>query len=123
MKYLPLILVLSVFAAFAQTPLPTLPAVNTLTSTNTTCVLEVLDAQVSLWVECKDNTTAEILAAGAHRPSLEGTLIGWGDIGCVYGITTPEGLNLLDCNIAGKASIRGQLLPVTRKKRWYLFWR
>ncbi len=110
-------------AAFAQT----LPPVNTLTAAGITCTFTVVDAQMSVAVDCvlADGT---IQGRTVKTATTKGDLIGSGPIQCLYatdGAATPTVRLqcMADDDVAVKIVLDGVLAPVTKKRQWWLLWR
>lgn len=120
MKLLVTLLLLTI-AVSAQT-LPTLPAVNTLTAPGITCTIEVQDPAGGLFAQCVQTSDATLLYTAVVRPSDEGVVLGHGPLMCLYW-TDDAGKNRLQCADGLKIVADGIVPQITRKRRWYIFWR
>lgn len=115
----PLILgILLCGCAIAQT-LPTLPAINTVTGSSVTCVLEALDA-AGLSVECTASDGTMRSRAVLEATSL-GVMGGHAEILVLYW-TDQTGKNRVQVANDSKMVLDGYAPAVTVKRRWR-FWR
>jgi len=121
LKYVALFFAIAV-AVQAQTAPPTLPAVNVVTGTDESCSFESQDDTGGLFTQCKALSDASITYTSVVEASTSGAIAGHGSIMCLYW-TESAGKNRLQCGDAKKVVVDGYLPSVTRKRRWFLFWR
>lgn len=104
--------------AIAQT---TLPAVNTITAATEVCTVESQDANGGLFFQCQDSANTVVHTAVVEA-SASGAVFGHDSVACLYWQES-AGKNRLQCSDGNKVSFDGYAASVTRKRRWYLFWK
>lgn len=124
MKLLVLCL-LFVSVALSQTTVPTLPAVQTITTPTQVCAIEVIDDKGTLYFDCKDSTTGGILTASNVTPSDAGTLFGHGPALCLYWVEDAATSKWrLQCGDTIRVVVDGYTPKVTKKRKWsFPLWR
>jgi hypothetical protein len=115
------LLLMPVAAVAQQQALPALPAVNVITTAEQACSLESQDAAGGLFVQCRSVADGAAGYTAVVEASEEGAIVAHGTLGCLY--WTEDGKYRLQCADGVKVVVDGYMPPVTRKRRWYLFWR
>lgn len=115
-------LVLFAAFAFAQTTLPTLPAVTVITTATESCQFEAQDQAGGLFVQCKTLADGSVAYTSVSVPSDDGAIVGHGSVMCLYWTEATDKWRL-QCADGSALKVDGYVPKITRKKRWYLLWR
>lgn len=110
-----LLAILAFAAGALAAELPLLPASNTITTATVTCIMTVIDVDLTLQVRCENLTRVELESKQAPN----GKPFGAGDVLCLYQPVEPNQARL-QCAAGGAhlPVLDGRLAPVNRKRTW-----
>jgi hypothetical protein len=106
--------------AFSQA-LPTLPAVVTVTSQGTTCVIEFL-ADKGYAAKCNSNLSGLVILDTVFEKVVQGSGFFTDDILCIADDDV-NGAQKFNCNVGSKMGVEGMTPTITKRRRWYHIWR